>query len=226
MPQFLQLLMGYTAQQAGLVVSAGAGMMMITMPIVGMLTSRMPAKYLIAVGWIAAAASLFFSTRLLALNISFGTAATIMVMQFAPLGFIFVPSITVSYFGVPRDKSDAVSGLTNFMRNIGSSVGASVVTTILSRRQQFHIARLTERLSPGSPAMTATFQTLMTHGAGSAGAQASGLALIYQGMMGQAAALSYIDTYVVLATAAAAMFFLSFLLKSNDPKKTEQPTAQ
>jgi hypothetical protein len=40
--------------------------------------------------------------------------------------------------------------------------------------------------------------------------------------MGQAAALSYLDTYVVLAAAAAAMFFLSFLLKSNNPKSTDQ----
>ena len=221
MPQFLQLLMGYTAQQAGLVVSAGAGMMMITMPIVGILTSKVPAKYLIAVGWIASSAGLFYTTRLLSLNVSFGTAAIIMVMQFAPLGFIFVPAITVSYFGVPQDKTDAVSGLTNFVRNIGMSVGASVVTTILSRRQQFHIARLADRLSTGSPALTTTYQALATHGAGGAGAQATGLALVYKGLMGQAAALSYIDTYVALGSAAAAMFFLSFLLKRNDPKHTE-----
>jgi DHA2 family multidrug resistance protein len=222
MPQFLQFLMGYTAQQAGQVVSAGAGMMMITMPIVGVLTSKVPAKYLIAVGWIASAAGLFFTTRLLSLDISFGTAAFIMVLQFAPLGFIFVPAITVSYFGVPQDRTDAVSGLSNFVRNIGMSVGASVVTTILSRRQQFHIARLTEHLSPGTPGLSMVFQA---YGAGNARAQTSVLALIYRGLMGQAAALSYLDTYVVLGTAAAAMFFLSFLLKSNDPKSAEQHSA-
>jgi len=216
MPQFLQLLMGYTAQQAGLVVSAGAVMMMITMPIVGVLTSKVPAKYLIAVGWIASSAGLFLTTQLLSLEISFGTAAVIMVMQFAPLGLIFVPSITVSYFGVPQNRTDAVSGLSNFVRNIGMSVGASVVTTILARRQQFHIARLAEHLSPGAPALTMVFQA---HGAS---AQLTWLALIYQNMMRQAAGLSYLDTYVVLATAAAAMFFLSFLLKSNDPKNTER----
>jgi DHA2 family multidrug resistance protein len=220
MPQFLQLLLGYTAQQSGQVVSAGAGMMMITMPIVGILTSKIPAKYLIAVGWIASAAGLFFTTRLLSLDISFLTASEIMVMQFAPLGFIFVPAITVSYFGVPQDRTDAVSGLTNFVRNIGMSVGASVVTTILSRRQQFHIARLSERLSPGCPALTTAFQGMATQAHGAP--QASGLALVYQSLMGQAAALSYLDTYVVLAAAAAAMFFLSFLLKSNNPKSTDQ----
>jgi DHA2 family multidrug resistance protein len=150
-----------------------------------------------------------------------------MVLQYAPIGFIFVPAVTASYFGIPQDKSDAVSGLTNFIRNIGSSVGASVVTTILARRQQFHLARLTDHLSAGAPSLAITFQALASHvrGMGGAAAQTMGLALVYQLLMGQAAALSYIDTYVVLGTGSAAMFFLSFLLKSNDPKHTEQQAA-
>jgi DHA2 family multidrug resistance protein len=226
MPQFLQILVGYTAQQAGLVVSAGAVLMLVTMPVVGALTSKVPAKYLIAVGWVGSAAGLFFTTKLLSLDISFGTAAEIMLVQFAPLGFIFVPANTASYFGVPRDKSDSVSGLTSFTRNIGSSFGASVVITILARRQQFHMARLAERLSPGSVALTMSFQAMapLAHGAGNSAEQTSVLALIYQALMRQAAALSYLDTYAVLGIGAAAMFLLSILLKSNDPMHTEVHT--
>jgi len=224
MPQFLQMLLGYTAQQAGLVVSAGAGVMMITMPVIGILTGRIPAKYLILVGWIASAAGLLYTTRLLSLDISFQTAAYIMMLQFGPLGLVFVPAITVAYFGVPKDRSDAVSGMTNFTRNIGSSVGISLVQTILARRQQFHIARLTEHLSPGEPGLTMAFQAMAgrTRGAGNAGSQVAGLALIYQSLMRQAAALSYLDIYIVLGAGAAAMFFLSFLLKSRDPKDATQ----
>jgi DHA2 family multidrug resistance protein len=226
MPQFLQILVGYTAEQAGLVVSVGAALILVTMPIVGMLTSKMPAKYLIAFGWFISTTGLYISTKLLSLNISFGAASVIMLLQYAPLGFIMVPAITASYFGVPREKSDSVSGLTNFMRNIGSSVGASVVTTILSRRQQFHLARLSERLSPASPALTAAMQAMASraHGLGNSGGQAVGLALVYQGLVGQAAALSYLDCYIVLGAGAAAMFFLSFLLKYNDPRHTEVHT--
>jgi DHA2 family multidrug resistance protein len=165
---------------------------------------------------------LFFSTRLLSLNVSFGTACFIMMLQFAPLGLIFVPAITVSFFGVSKDRTDAVSGLTNFTRNIGSSVGASLVQTILARRMQFHIARITDRLSPGSPALTMVFNALGVRSGGSSATQATGLALIYQSLMAQAATLSYLDAYVVLAVGAAAMFFLSFLLKSNNPRAAEQ----
>jgi DHA2 family multidrug resistance protein len=223
MPQFLQSLMGYTAQQAGLVVSAGAGMMMITMPIVGILTGKVPAKYLIILGWIISAAGLLFTTRLLSLDISFGTAAIIMMMQFGPLGLVFVPAITVAYIGVPKDKSDAVSGLTNFTRNIGSSVGVSLVQTMMARRMQFHMSRMTDHLSPGSPGMAMSLQAMSSHAHGvtAQGAQATGFAMIYMSLQRQAAAMSYLDLYVILGAGAGAMFFLSFLLKSNDPRHTE-----
>jgi len=223
MPQFLQSLMGYTAQQAGLVVSAGAGMMMITMPIVGILTGKVPAKYLIILGWIISAAGLLFTTRLLSLDISFGTAAIIMMMQFGPLGLVFVPAITVAYIGVPKDKSDAVSGLTNFTRNIGSSVGISLVQTMMARRMQFHMSRMTDHLSPGSPGMAMSLQAMSSHAHGvtAQGAQATGFAMIYMSLQRQAAAMSYLDLYVILGAGAGAMFFLSFLLKSNDPRHTE-----
>jgi DHA2 family multidrug resistance protein len=223
MPQFLQTLAGYSAQQAGLVVSAGAGMLLITMPLVAALTTRVPVKYLIAFGWLFSAVGLCISTHLLTLGVSFATACGIMVLQYAPIGFIFVPAITASYFGIAQDKSDTVSGLTNFTRNIGSSFGASMVTTVLARRQQFHMARLTESITPSSRMLAATFQNMARRVPGGAGAsgQRSGLALIYQWLIGQAAAMSFLDAYAVLGTASAAMFFASFLLKSNDPRHTE-----
>lgn len=226
MPQFLQTLVGYTAQQAGLVVSAGAAILFVTMPVIAMLSTKVPAKYLIAFGWLLSAAGLFLSTELLSLGASMAVAAGIMLLQYAPLGFIFVPAVNASYSGLPQDRSDEVAGLTNFIRNIGSSVGASVVTTILARRQQFHLVRMTDHLSPGVPALTLALQTLslQAHSMGTRRGSASALALIYQFLMGQAAALSYIDTYVVLGVGSSAMFFLSFLLKSNDPKHPEPLT--
>jgi DHA2 family multidrug resistance protein len=146
-----------------------------------------------------------------------------MMLQYAPIGFIFIPAITASYFGVSQDKSDTVSGLTNFSRNIGSSFGASLVTTVLARRQQFHLVRLGESMTPTSPMLSSTLQAMARQapaGSGPSG-QVMGLALIYQWLIGQAAALSFLDVYMVLGSASAMMFFASFLLKSNDPRHTE-----
>jgi len=152
-----------------------------------------------------------------------------MLLQFAPMGFIFIPTMTASFVGVPQDKSDSVSGLTNFMRNIGMSFGAAVVQTVLARRQQFHLARLADHLSLGDPGVAFNSQALMLHargaGLGPFGTQAAVVAQIYQSFMMQAAAMSFIDAYVILGIGSAVMFVLSFLLKTNDPKHTEQHSA-
>jgi len=226
MPEFLQLLMGYTAEDAGVIVSIGAALVLVTMPIVGFLVSKVPAKYLIAFGWFLSAGGMYLSTKLLSLEVSFGGAAVIMLVQFVPLAFIFVPTISASFIGIPQEKSDAVSGLTNFVRNIGMSFGTAVVQTVLARRQQFHLARLADHLSLGDPGVVFNSQALMLHarsaGLGPFGTQAAVVAQIYRAFMMQAAAMSFIDVYVVVGMGSAAMFFLSFLLKSNDPRSTEQ----
>jgi DHA2 family multidrug resistance protein len=228
MPEFLQVLMGYTAEDAGVIVSIGAAMVMVTMPIIGFLTSKLPAKYMIAFGWLISAGGMYISTKLLSLEISFSGAAVIMMLQFVPVAFILIPTMTASFVGVPQDKSDSVSGLTNFMRNIGSSFGTAVVQTVLARRQQFHLARLADHLCAGDPGLAINSQAMILHarsaGLGAFGTQAVVVAQIYRAFVMQAAALSFIDVYVILGTGSAAMFFLSFLLKSNDPKNTEQHT--
>ena len=225
MPEFLQMLMGYTAEDAGVIVSIGAALVMVTMPAVGFIGPKFPAKYMIAFGWLLSAGGMYISTKLLSLNISFSGAAVIMLVQFVPLAFIFIPTMTASFVGVPQDKSDSVSGLTNFMRNIGMSFGAAGVQTILARRQQFHLARLADHLNAGDPGLAITAQAMALHarsaGLGPFGTQAAVVAQIYRSFMMQAAAMSFIDTYVILGVGSAAMFFLSFLLKSNDPKHTE-----
>ena len=64
------------------------------------------------------------------------------MIQAFGLGFLFVPITLAGYIGVAPDKANSVSGLVNFMRNIGSSVGTSMVTTMLARRAQFHQSML------------------------------------------------------------------------------------
>src|SRR5262249_53499704 len=74
MPQFLQTLMGYTAQTAGLVLSGAGAVLLLEMPIVGQLTTKFPAKYIMAFGWLCLAIGMYVSTRQLDLLISFGAA--------------------------------------------------------------------------------------------------------------------------------------------------------
>ena len=221
MPQFLQTLLGYTSELAGLALSAGGLVLLIEMPIMGQLTTKIQARYLIAFGWLALSIAMFYSTKRIDLQISFNAAVWLRITQVIGLGFLFVPITLVAYLGIAPEKNNSVAGIANFMRNMGSSVGTSLVTTLIARRAQFHQARLVEHARPDNPnfqnAVNGLSQRFAHLGLSAHEAQARAYGSIYQGLQAQAASLAYIDTFMVLAMGAAVMFFLTFALKKNDP---------
>jgi DHA2 family multidrug resistance protein len=221
MPLFLQTLAGYTAQVAGLAISGGGVCLLIEMPIMGTLTTKLQARHLIAFGWLCLAAAMFYSTKQINLTMSFKTAAWLRVDQVFGMGFLFVPITLVAYIGIPPEKNNAVSGRVNFMRNIGSSVGTSIVTTLLARRAQFHQEILTGHIRAGNPrlqgAVHGLSQQLANSGLDQHKAQIVAYARIYRSIQAQASAAAYIDTFMVLAVGSAIMFFLAFILRKNDP---------
>ena len=221
-PQLLQTLLGYTAELAGLVLSASGVILVLFMPIVGQLSTRIPAKYLIAFGWLVMAIAMFYSTKRTNLDISFRVAMWLRVGQAAGLPFLFVPITLASYVGIPPEKSNDAAGLINFMRNIGSSVGTSMVTTLLARRAQFHQSVLSSHTTNYDPVFrnqtAGLSQQLIQSGTSAADAQHQAYGVIYQSMQNQAQLLSYIDIYKLLAIAAGIMFLLAFIMRKNDPR--------
>jgi MFS transporter, DHA2 family, multidrug resistance protein len=221
MPQFLQTLLGYTSELAGLALSAGGLVLLFEMPLVGQLTTKIQARRLIAFGWIALSAAMYYSTKRIDLQISFRAATLLRITQVIGLGFLFVPISLAAYIGIAPEKNNAVAGIINFMRNMGSSVGTSLVTTLIARRSQFHQLRLVENARVDNPNFAQAAQGLSQHfgkgGLGKHEAMATAYARIYQSLQAEAGSLAYIDTFMVLSIAAGIMFFLSFLLRKNDP---------
>jgi DHA2 family multidrug resistance protein len=107
------------------------------------------------------------------------------------------------------------------MRNIGSSVGTSMVTTLLARRAQLHQAYLASHATSYDPAfrnqVSGLAQTLVHSGLSAPDAKVQAMGRIYQSLLAQSQALAYIDTFMVLAIGAGMMFLLSFILSRNDP---------
>jgi DHA2 family multidrug resistance protein len=221
MPQFLQTLVGYTSQLAGLALSAGGLVLLFEMPVMGKLTTKVQARYLIACGWLALSLAMYYSTKRIDLSISFSAAVWLRIAQVIGLGFLFVPITLAAYVGIPPEKNNSVAGIINFMRNMGSSVGTSLVTTLIARRSQFHQEILGGFARPDNPNFQNTLSGLTQHlaqsGLGVNEARGQAYARIYQEVQRHAASLAYIDTFMVLAVGAAIMFFLSFALKRNDP---------
>jgi DHA2 family multidrug resistance protein len=222
MPQFLQTLLGYTAELAGLVLSGGAVVLLLTMPIVGQLTSKVQARYIIAFGWLCLSIAMYYSTVRIDLLISLRSATWLRVAQVVGFGFLFVPITLVTYVGVPADKTNAVAGMINFMRNIGSSVGTSLVTTVIARRSQFHQSILASHARPDNQGFRRTLDGLLARltsaGMSPPDAKTHAYARIYRALQAQATTLAYIDMFWLLAIGASIMFAMSFLLAKNDPR--------
>jgi DHA2 family multidrug resistance protein len=218
-PQFLQRLLGYTASLSGQAISMGALVLFITMPAVGLLTPKIHARYLLALGWVMIAASLFLTCQMMNLGMSFSTASWVCVMQRIPVGLIYIPGTLAAYFGMAAEKSDSISGIINFVRNIGSSVGTSFVTTVLARRTQFHQSVLAAGVSPGNASLHWAAGGLSAHlhagGLQRLSAQSGAYVEIYTEMVRQSAALSFVDTYWLLGAASALMFVTAFLIRKN-----------
>ncbi len=220
LPLFSQTLLGYTAQQAGLALMPGGFMIILLLPLVGFLLSRYTPRWLLLFGLSMLSFSLFHMTRF-DLDIDFKTVALARVIQAAGMAFLFVPINTAAYAFLPRDKNNAASGLMNLARNIGGSVGISVVTTMLDRRSQVHLTNLSGNLSPTNPALQSTIRgaagAMQAHGASSVDATRQAYALIQGVVTRQAVMLSYEDCFYFLGWAILLMVPMVLLIKKTKP---------
>jgi len=223
MPQLLQTLMGYTAQKAGMVLSAGALVVLVVLPMVGKLTSRFQARHLIAFGWITLAVSMYVSCKQIDLLMSFSSATFLRVWQYIPVAFLFVPLTLAGYIGLSAEKTNAAAGLMNFMRNIGQSIGTSAVTTLIARRSQYHQSVLAEYTASARfhSAIMSLATRLTQAGLSVHAAQQQALGRMYALLQAQAAVVSYVEVYWLISVASGIMFVCSFLLKRNELSKRQ-----
>jgi MFS transporter, DHA2 family, multidrug resistance protein len=151
------------------------------------------------------------------LGVDFRTVVFARMLQTMGLAFLFVPINTAAYAFLPKEKNNAASGLMNLARNIGGSVGISIVTTMLDRRSQFHMNRMSSHLSGSSPQVQSmlqgTAQALQARGFSPSEAMHRAYALLQANFGRQASMLAYIDNFWLLGVAILVMVPLVFLMK-------------
>jgi DHA2 family multidrug resistance protein len=210
--------MGYTATNAGKTLSLGGIATLICMPIVGVLITRVDARYLLAFGFTVTSIALFHMTSI-HLQMSLSYAAWLRFFQATGLAFLFIPIQTLSYVGVPMENNNDVSGLTNLARNMGGSVGTALVATMLARQAQRHQTYLGAHVVAGGSAYlhaaAGLTHRLTTGGMSPAGAGGGAMLRMYQQLQQQAAILSYIDIVRFFAVAALCMVPLPFIMRKS-----------
>ncbi|HVI09617.1 MAG TPA: DHA2 family efflux MFS transporter permease subunit [Candidatus Binatia bacterium] len=220
LPLFSQTMLGYTAEEAGLALMPGGFTIMLLLPLVGFLLSRYSPRWLLVFGLAVLAGSLLHMSTF-DLSIDFRSVAIARVLQAVGMAFLFVPINTAAYAFLPREKNNAASGLMNLARNIGGSVGISLVTTLLDRHTQLHMNDLAHNLSASNPAfrkmLQGATQAMATHGASAAYATQQAYALVAATVERQATMLAYLDDFRLLSISIVAMIPLVFLMKKSKP---------
>jgi DHA2 family multidrug resistance protein len=219
-PQFLQEIMGYSAEQAGMAVSSGGIALMFLFPIAGFLAPKFDPRWLVAMGFTITTFGLFRMTNV-SLNIPFHIAVSWRVVIALGLPFLFIPINTLCYAGIPQEKYNEVSGMSALMRNLGGSVGISFVTTLLARYTQKHLAMLNANVVSGNGPFDALRNGLtgawMRSGASHPDAINRASAQIYGMAQIQARLLSYVDVIWIMVGTTAILIPLPFLMRR--PKK-------
>lgn len=215
LPEFAQTALGYTAERAGEVLSPGGFAILLFMPLVGFLVSRMDARLLIAFGIAASGASILNMTHI-DLGVDYHALMMWRVYQAIGMAFLFVPINTISYNDMPREASNQISGMMNLMRNVGGSVGISAVTTLLARKQQLHQDFLVQHTFQYSPRVQAALDQLLLRfemRGSSAQAMQQAYGSLYRTVQQQAAVLAYVDVFWIMGIVTLSGLLLVFFAR-------------
>ncbi|MBE7217899.1 MAG: DHA2 family efflux MFS transporter permease subunit [Caulobacteraceae bacterium] len=227
LPQLLQQVLGYTATNAGLAMTVGGIATIVVMPLVGFLSSRVEARWLLGFGLVVEALALLNMCGL-DTTLSFWDASFARVWQAAGLPFLFIPLTSAAYVGIKPGQTSQASALLNVFRNLGGTIGISSVQTLLAQREQFHQARIVETLNPLNPIYVSSIRTLrgmLATRLGSVGADRAALASLYGRVNRQAAMLSYIDVFWGLMWFVAIVTPLVLLLRGSEGDESEGAAA-
>src|SRR5580704_5388905 len=217
-PEFTQQLLGYTATTAGMALTAGGVTLVFMMPLAGIATGRISARYLAAFGFTMLVITFRYAAMVTNLQMSFAEASWLRVVQMMPLPFCFISITTAAYVGMPQQDSNQVAGLINFVRNIGGSILISITNAQVTSRSRWHEQHLQQAMLPGTPGYDQHLKALAGFLSGKFGdPNGSGLALaqLYHQLNQQAQTQGYQDVYMELSWASIALIALAFMLSKN-----------
>jgi DHA2 family multidrug resistance protein len=216
LPIWLQTLLGYPALQAGFALAPRGLGSFLAMPIVGIIIPKFDPRKLLAFGLVTAAATLMAFARL-SLSAGYWDFFWPQFIQGVSLAFLFVPLTTITMGSIAKEKMGNATSLFNLLRNLGGSMGIAMTTTLIERHQQAHISVLVARVTPYSlntrSAIAATQSAMTARGVDPVVASHAGVATLWGMVQQQAAILSFLDVFQLLALMFLLVAPLVFLMK-------------
>jgi MFS transporter, DHA2 family, multidrug resistance protein len=226
LPIFLQTLLGYSALDAGVAMLPRGLGSFIAMPLVGILMSKIEPRKLLVCGVSFAAFSFWYLAEI-NLNAGYWNLFWPQFIQGMSLGFIFVPLTTATHDPIPKEQMGNATSIFNVMRNIGGSIGISMVATIYARTTQTNtniLGRSVNIYNQATQSMIAGAKALfMSNGSDAATATRQAYLSIFGMVQRQAAMLAFIHAFRLLSIIFVCCVPLIFLMRK--PKHHGGPGA-
>lgn len=228
LPFLIQSEFGYNATLAGLVLSPGGIAVIFLMPISGKLVGMVPARYMIATGMALCSVGMFMTTHLTPQS-DYDMFVTVRIMQVLGLPFLFIPTSTLAFSKIPKEKSSKASAIFAMSRNLGGSVGIAAMTTYVIRHQQVNQTYLAAHLAPGEIGfkvlLNNTIHSILAHGISLHQATSLAMARIYRELLHQANVMAFADAFYITAVLMATLAIVALFMPYNNPHSHPEEAA-
>ncbi len=227
LPLYAQILLGYTATLAGLLLSPGGVATLVTMPVVGKLIVKRNPKHILALGVLMCA---FSTQRMSGFNLAadFSSLMWPRIYLGIGMGLLFIPLTTLTLSSIPKPQMGNATSIYNLLRNLGGSFGVAFSTTMFARRAQHHQSRLTEHLTwfdrNFQDAVEWGKSVLPGKGIPESAAEGTTLKMIYGQAVKQATAMGFNDAFWILSVMMACVLPFLLLMRRPDHQNGPPPT--
>jgi MFS transporter, DHA2 family, multidrug resistance protein len=225
-PLYTQTILGWTAQQAGMLMVPAALTTAIMMPMIGMLLQKgVPQQYLAAGGMFLFAVFSFWGYNILTPNTSEDDFFWMLIVRGVAMGMLFIPVTTLALSTLKGQEIGQGAAFTGMMRQLGGSFGIALITTFLSRQNVTHWSNLASTLDASDPAVQQRLHGLQQAMISKGMAADAALKASYKGLNGmvlkQAAVLSYMDVFFYLSIIFLVCVPFVLMVKGNKKKKID-----
>lgn len=223
-PLYTQSILGWTAQQAGMLMVPAALTTAVMMPIIGTLLQKgVPQQYLVAGGFILFSLFTFWGYVILTPDTNADDFFWMLIVRGIGMGMLFIPITTLSLSTLKGQEIGQGAAFTGMMRQLGGSFGIALITTFLSRQNVVHGANLVSKLDYTNPAVQQRLHGIQAAFISKGKGANDALQAAYEAMSGmvskQAAVLSYMDVFLYLGILFLLCVPFVIMVKGNKKKK-------
>ena len=225
-PLYTQTILGWTAQQAGMLMVPAALTTAVMMPLIGKLLQKgIPQQYLVAGGMILFAGFTLWGYFIVTPDTNSDSFFWMLILRGLGMGMLFIPITALSLSTLKGQQIGQGAAFTGMMRQLGGSFGVALITTYMARKNMSHRSDLVSHLDANNPAVQQRVQAMqhsfINKGMNTDIALKSAYASLERMVTKQAAVLSYMDVFMFLGIMFLICVPFVLMVKGNKAKKVD-----